>query len=228
LANELDYYSYHIGIIVKKVILLLDFKIKACMDYKPLLQRVWKINRSPELEWKVIAAEPGSLWHLKKFAIPFAAFIAAVTLLGNFFIMGIHDFSFAYIFVKSIISFLVSFFSMFVSALIMNEVVGFFDVPKNTHKIFKLFIYSFTAFWTASAIAGFMANYITLGKFLKFMGLYGIYPYWIGVTSLLGLKDEKRNTFIVISLIVVVSVYLLITWSLKFVLNAVYYASMIE
>jgi hypothetical protein len=69
-----------------------------------------------------------------------------------------------------------------------------------------------------------MANYPTLGSFLKFLGLYGIYPFLIG-SEKMEIGDKKmRNKLLLLSLITVLITYLLISWSFGFALRSIHFA----
>jgi hypothetical protein len=214
------------NLLLKKLYFCSSFFLKHIMNLKSLKTRIERINLHPATEWDVIKNEPGCLWHLKKVAIPMTLTAALAVFAGNLFIMKIYDYPFAYVLVKSVVSFVVSFFSMFVSSLIINELNEHFSLEKNIHKSLKLFIYSFTAFWLASTIAGIMADYKTLGKFIKFLGLYGAYPYWIGVSKVLGINGDKKTKYVLVSLLTVVVVYTLLSWSLNFVVKGVYYTNL--
>jgi hypothetical protein len=196
------------------------------MDFKALRNRIERINLHPDSEWEIIKNEPGYFWHFKNTVFPLTGFVALATFVGNLFIMRIYDYSFAYVLVKSFVSFIISFFCMFVPALMINELNELFSIEKNSHKVFKLFIYSFTAFWVASIIAGIMANYNTLGKFIKLLGIYGVFPYWVGVSKVFGMNDNLKVRYVLVSLFIVLAVYILLNWSLGFFVKVVYYTTL--
>jgi hypothetical protein len=198
--------------------------------FKLIRNRIQQINLHPQLEWDVINKEPDNVaWHLKQYVFPITLSIAAVTFISYLlFAYNIYNYSFSYVCIKALASFCESFFTFYVSSLIVNEICVKLDVGANYEKLFKLMAYSFTAFWTFSFLAGALSNYKTLGSFLKFMGILGVYPFFIGSDKLLKIKPESKQKFIAITLAIVIIVFILINWSFGFALRAAHFAGMIS
>lgn len=197
--------------------------------FKIIFKRIQQINLHPQLEWDAVSNEPDSpAWHLKKFIFPVTLAVAAVTFISYLlFAYNIYNYSFAYVCVKTLASFCESFFSFYVSLLIMSELCSKLGVETNYEKLFKLMAYSFSAFWLFSFAAGAMANYKTLGSFMKFMGVVGVYPFFIGCDKILKVPAESKNKFVAVTLLIVLIVYLLINWSFGFALRATHIAGML-
>ena len=192
--------------------------------------RIQQINLHPQTEWDVIIKEPdNAAWHLKQYVFPITLSIAVVTFVSYLlFAYNIYNYSFSYVCIKALALFCESFFTLYVSSLIINELCVKIGVETNYDKLFKLMAYSFTAFWVFSFIAGAMANYKTLGSFLKFMGIYGAYPFFIGSDKLLKVQSQNKLKFVSITLGVVLIVYILINWSFGFALRAAHIAGMLS
>lgn len=195
---------------------------------KKIWNRIWQINFHPFSEWEIINSESDSIsLLLGEFIFPIIFTVALVTFAGNLIIMRENSYTFLYVFIKTLSVFCISFFTFYVSLLIVYEINLKLGLAKDYRKIFKLFAYSFSIFWTALVISGIFADYKTLGSFLKFLGLIGIYPFWVGLDILLNIPVEKKNKFFLLSLAVVLIVYFLIDWSFGFALRAVYYAGLL-
>jgi len=194
-----------------------------------LKNRIFLVNSNPFTEWEVIKLEPESVsWHMKKFVLPMTLIIALATFFGYLLALSIYNYSIIYVAIKAVAAFCESFFTLWVSTLIIKELSVRLKSPVELTKLFKLFAYSFSAFYTAAIFAGILANYKTLGSFLKFLGLFGIFPFWIGCEMLLNISSEKRTRFILVSLVVILFVYFLINWSFGFALRTVHFAVMLN
>jgi hypothetical protein len=191
--------------------------------------RIQQINMNPHQEWVVIQSEPESIsWNMKNYVFPITISITLVTFFGYILALAFYNYSATYVFIKTLAVFCESFFTLYVSSLLIPELSARFGIPVPKDKIFKLLTFSFTAFYTTLMVAGILANHKNLGSFLKFLGFYGIYPFWIGCDSLLALKPDKKNKFLVISLLVVIIVYTLINWSFGFALRAAHFAELMN
>lgn len=194
-----------------------------------LKDRIFLVNSTPFTEWDVINLEPDSVsWHMKKFVLPMTLIIALTTFFGYLLALSIYNYTIIYVAVKAVAAFCESFFTLWVSTLIIKELADKLKSPVALPKLFKLFAYSFSTFYLADAIAGILANYKTLGSFLKFLGLFGIFPFWIGCEMLLNISSEKRTRFILVSLVVILIVYFLINWSFGFALRTAHFAGMLN
>ena len=192
--------------------------------------RIQQINLHPQIEWDVINSEPdNTAWHLKQYVFPITLSIAVVTFVSYLlFAYNIYNYSFSYVCIKALASFCESFFTLYVSSLIVNELCVKIGVETNYNKLFKLMAYSFTAFWAFSFVAGAMSNYQTLSSFLKFMGIVGVYPFFIGSDKLMNIPAQNKMKFVSITLLVVLIVYVLINWSFGFALRAAHIAEMLS
>ena len=154
--------------------------------------------------------------------------IVVLTFLGYLLVVNIYSYSLIYVSIKSLAAFCKSFFTLYVTYLIIRELNQKFDFCKNPKELFKLFTYSFTAFWTALLLSGVFADYITLGKFFVFMGLYGIYPLWAGADVLLNIPARLKTKFILLTTVTALTVFLLINWSFGFALRIIYYSELLK
>jgi len=189
-----------------------------------VLRRIWnivyRINSKTNSEWQVIKSQSDSIgWHLKRIVVPITIGIALSTFIGYLFAFGFYKYSFVYVCLKTIAAFCESFFTFYVSFLIIFELSPKIGLISGRESLFKLLAYSFTTFWIASFIAGLCANYKNLEEFLKFLGLFGVYLFWTGSEILLKISERKKYLFILSSVSIVVVVYLLIHWAFGYILT---------
>ena len=198
--------------------------------YQGIFKRLNYIYRHPVSCWDSIAQEsfsPG--WYFKKLVLPMIAAIAVVNFLGYlFFALAIHDFSIAYALVKAIAVSCESFFSFYISFLIIVELRSKLKVEIEEQKLFKIMLYSITPLWSAILLSGFLANYATLSSFLKFLGIYGVILFAAGIEQMHAVVANKRGLFIFVCFSIVLVIYLLLSWSFSFALKAIQYSDMLS
>jgi hypothetical protein len=194
--------------------------------YNHIFERIKRINLHPNAEWDHILAEPESTGrYLKQLVFPAIFGVTVITWLGYFFLaITVGNFSIWYSFLKAISVFCELFFSFYVSSLLVFEICPRLKINITYEQLFRLFSYSLTGFWIGSAVAGILANYPTLGKFIKFLGIYGIYVFIIGSEKMQIGNRQLRNRLLWVSLAAVIITYLLINWSFGFALQSMHYA----
>lgn len=188
--------------------------------FKWVYDRVKKINLHPAEEWEVIKLEPNpARWYLHNYVYPFILAIFVTTFIGTFFAIY-HDFSFLYIIVKSFSIVFNCFFTLYVSTKLIEAISQKLKISVRIELLYKTIMYSMSAWWTFCMAAGILENYATLSSFLLFMGTFGIYPFWLGCSSVLEIAEKDKPKFVAISFLVVILVTKLISWSFGFILQS--------
>ena len=203
--------------------------------FSSLKKRFLQINISPQTEWDAVKSEPDSIaWHLKKTLIPVSFAIAITMFAGYIIALRIYNYSFAYVVIKSLDALCEALFTPYVSFLILYEIFNRMGISISRTQFFKLIIYSLTIFWLALLsegilvnLAGAYSNSEKICNFLKLLGLYGIFPFWIGMDKLLNIPAEKKNLMVIITILVCFIVNVLIQWSFGFALVSAKYANLI-
>jgi hypothetical protein len=121
--------------------------------------------------------------------------------------------------VHAIVAYIISLVVVFVVALIVDALAPTFGGTKSQINALKLVAYSATAGWVAS-----IATVIpVLGWIVAIIGsLYGIYLLYLGLPVLMKCPEDKA----VVYLVVVVVVYIVLTWILSALLVTGLFGSM--
>jgi hypothetical protein len=196
---------------------------------KKILRRIIQVNLNPVSEWKTIKEEScSSAYLVKSFVFPSTIFIAFITFLGYFLASGIYNYSVFYAIIKTLSVFCLTFFTPIVATLIINEIITKLGFKPGTNKLLSLITYSLTALWIGILISGIIANYKMLASFVKYIGLFGIIPFWYGCDLFIEVPVVLKNKFVLISLGVTIVVLLLIDWSFGPALRAAHFAEMLN
>ena len=188
--------------------------------YKWLYERVKNINMHPAEEWEVIKSEPlHAGWHFHNFVFPFLLAIFITTFVGTFFAIY-HDFSLLYIIVKSFSIVFNCFLTLYVSTKLIEAISIKIHINVSIGLLYKAILYSMSAWWAFCTAAGILENYATLSSFLLFMGIIGIYPFWLACSTLLNIAEKDKPKFVAISFLVILIVTKLISWSFGFILQS--------
>lgn len=196
-----------------------------------LVDRVKNILLTPKTEWPVIEAEQTDVKSLYVgyimilAAIPAIASILSTMMLGG--MMGAiggrtglgAGMGGGFAVAHGLASYVVTLVVIFVVALIVDALAPSFGGQKNQVNALKLVAYSATAGWVAS-----IATIVpVLGWIIAIAGsIYGIYLLYLGLPVLMKCPEDKA----VIYLIVVVVVYIVLSWIFMSLIAAVLFGSM--
>lgn len=196
--------------------------------YFKIYKKIRLVNLQPTIGWDNILLEPASTgWHLKHFVFPIMIAISIATFLGYLlFALNLHHFSFLYSVIKTLAVFCESFFTFYISTLIIYELALKLKIIATYDSLFRLLCYSFSLFWVASFFAGILANYPTLGSFLRFLGLFGIFTFSVGTDKLKIVENQNKQRFLIVSILIIILIYLIIGWSFDFVLRSIHNSSL--
>ena len=185
-----------------------------------LVDRVKNILLSPKTEWPVIEQEQTDVktlylsYIMILAAIPAIAGVIATMMIGG--MVGAiggrpglgAGMSGGFAIAHALVSYVITLVVVFVVALIVDALAPTFGGTKSQINALKLVAYSATAGWVAS-----IATVIPiLGWIVAIIGsLYGIYLLYLGLPVLMKCPEDKA----VIYLVVVVVVYIVLTWILS-------------
>ena len=85
-----------------------------------------------------------------------------------------------------------------IGVYITNELIKTFKGQKDIVSVRKLVLFSMTPFLLVSIVTGlFQFLYV-----LDILGVYSFYIFWLGANELLDLPKEKKDSYIIITIIV--------------------------
>ncbi len=184
-----------------------------------LIDRVKNIILTPKTEWPVIDREPGDVPYI---FTNYVAILAAIPAICGFIGMSIVGISLpgmgtirmpvASGLLNAVVSYLLTFITVYVVALVVDALAPTFSSRKNFESALKVTAYSFTPFWVCGSFL-----LIPGLRFLTILGLYGLYLLWLGLPVLMKSPQEKSIGYtaaVVISAIVIVIVLGLIQGAL--------------
>ncbi|MGM0503274.1 MAG: Yip1 family protein [Bacteroidota bacterium] len=176
------------------------------MDLKRILNRIRFFIISPAQEWEKTAHEKAANKALViQHIVPVVLFSSMIIFAGRILNWEDHSVVNGTLAVLSFL--LVAFFTIYLSAFIINELLPKFDTNKNLNRTFKLMIFSSLPVLVAYGISSFHPQ---MG-FINFFSLYSIILYWKGVKPLLGIPEDKITGFVLISLLIIGALLMIIS-----------------
>lgn len=170
-----------------------------------LINRAKSILLSPKTEWAVIELEQTDVKTLTlNYLLPLALIPAIAGFIGFGLIgqnvLGMHIGSAGYGLRYAIVSLVSTIGGAFLTAYIIDLLAPSFGSEKNFLQSFKLVVYSYTPMM----VAGVFLIIPALGILATLAGLYGLYLLYIGLQPMKKTPDDKKTTYFVVSLIVVI------------------------
>jgi hypothetical protein len=176
-----------------------------------IVQRVQSIILKPKEEWIKIKAEPATVVGLfTSYAMILAAIPAVSQFLGNILVgsrlpvVGLYRWSIGRALGNAILSYVFALATVYLFALIINELAPNFGSAKNMMSALKLSIYSMTPGWVAGIF------FIIPGLWILgiLAGLYGLYVLYLGFdTPMMETPKDKVVGYMAVSIVVVIVLY---------------------
>jgi hypothetical protein len=153
---------------------------------------------------------------LLQFFIPLVLLTAIAVFLGEFFrsshfYVGIALLKSARIVVLFVLQY-------YLATFFTTELMKTFGGEKNREVARNLVIYSFTPFLLVSAVTGlFQFLYV-----IDVLGFYGFYLFWVGAKEMLVFPDNKKSSYILLTIVVNFFVFSFLSITLSKLLAAFY------
>ena len=168
-----------------------------------LLNRVIGIITKPNEEWLVIKDENIST---KQLFVGYVAILALIPVVAGFIGNFFTRFPVSYGLVGAIVTYIMTFVGIYLSAFIINMLAPNFESTKNMDNALKLVAFSYTPIWIGG-IFNIIPSLSVLGSIL---GLYGLYLLYLGIEPMMATPSAKRISYLVVSLLVLFVVYIII------------------
>ncbi|MBE0654104.1 MAG: DUF1282 family protein, partial [Bacteroidales bacterium] len=155
---------------------------------------------------------------LKDFLLPLSLIVGLFSFLGTTFSAGIPDtFSFAYLVLSGMISFLVIFLEVYLSGWLITKIAHTFNKETNSNDIFNLVIFSHVPFFLTLAVSKLFPSLI----FINLLGAYSFFLFWNGIDHFITINKENKQIFMVLSVLVMILTYVLLTWIFNSIYNGI-------
>jgi hypothetical protein len=181
---------------------------------RKLMDRAREIVLRPKSEWLVIDKEPTDVATLfRTYVMPLAAIPPIATFLGTV-IFGtssaltpgvVTRASVPQALISAIISYALSLVSVYVLALVIDNLAPRYGGTANRIQAFKVAAYSGTPQW----LAGIFALIPALSP-LTILGIYGLYLLYLGLPPLMRVAPEKATTYTITVVVVVIVVSIVV------------------
>ena len=176
-----------------------------------LIERVKNIITTPKTEWLKIAAEPQPMSSvLGSYVVPLVLIGAVATFIGYAFIgvnYGLFKFSGTDWGIRmAVIQAVSALLGVIVTSYVVDALAPSFSSEKNINKSMQLVAYGYTPAFVGAIFNIFPAIAI-IGSLLS---LYGIYVMYLGFTPMKNTPEDKRVSYFLVTIVVIIALYFVI------------------
>ena len=184
-----------------------------------IVNRVKSILVSPKTEWPIIDGENDShITVLTKYVLLLAAIPAVAAFIGygliGYSVLGFHSASVSLGIRHAIIQYITMVGGVYLTAFVINILAENFGSKKNFDKAFSLVAYSYTP----AFIGGIFYIYHSLSILAGLASIYSLYLLYIGLTPMMKTSSEKRTSYFVVSLLVMLAAFFILSMILTAVI----------
>jgi len=180
-----------------------------------IINKIKNVLLTPKTEWPVIEAE--NMPHAKVFTtyvVPLALIPALAAFIGygliGYSVLGVHVSSISWGIRQAIMLYVTMLGGVYLTAFVLDVLAANFNSAKDFNRAFSLVAYSYTPMF----VAGVFYALPRLSWLASLAGIYGLYLLYIGLKPMMKTPDEKQTSYFVISLIVMVVVFVVLSWIL--------------
>jgi len=173
-------------------------------DFKAFFNRIKDLLFKPNDTWNEIKGEETNI---KDFLLSYVLIIAAVPAISQFlgyFVVGglfrIYNLHFFKAILNSVIVYIFSVASIYLTAFIMDQLAVQYGGQKNLNNSIKLIAYSMTPYWIASVL--YIIPPLAPVSFLA--AIYGFFIMYLGIPILIEVPKEKSFLYLIITIIILV------------------------
>jgi hypothetical protein len=142
---------------------------------------------------------------ISRYLFPLALIPAIASLIGYGFFFKFHSLGFG---IKFGILYLITYVSgALITAWVIDALATSFGSTKDFRKALQLVVYSYTPMMVAGVVMIFPA----LSPIMLLAGIYSLYIMYLGFKPLMKTPDDKVMTYFIVSLVVLIVVYFVIS-----------------
>lgn len=184
-----------------------------------LVERAKNMVVSPKTEWNAVAAEEPNIQQiLMGYVLPLALIPTLATIIG-WGAIGILGFtSFTYGIAMGLVQLINAFLSVLIAGFVIDALAGSFGSTKNMGRAVQLVAFSMTPIWVFGIL-----NIIPAIGWLSFLlGLYSLFLIYLGLTPLMKTPEDKKAVYLIVSIVILIAVYWIISIILTSILLAIF------
>jgi len=176
-----------------------------------LITRIKNILVSPKTEWQTIDGENDkNVAVLTKYVLLLAAIPALAAFIGygviGYSVYGHHFASVNWGVKQAIIQYITMVGGVYITALVINLLAENFGSKKSFDKAFSLVAYAYTP----AFVGGIFYIYHSLSILASLASIYSLYLLYVGLAPIMKTPDDKRNSYFVVSLLVMVGAFIVL------------------
>ena len=176
-----------------------------------IINRVKNILVSPKTEWLTVNGEnDSSISVLTKYVLLLSLIPAIAAFIGygviGYSVLGFHFGSISLGIKQAIIQYITMVGTVYITAFVVDMLASNFGSQKNFDKAFSLVAYAYTP----AMVGGIFQIYHSLALLSGLASIYSLYLLYVGLSPMMKTPDEKRTTYFVVSLLVMVVAYLVL------------------
>ncbi len=179
------------------------------MKIGKFIKRIKCITVEPRREFIKISYEhkkPGKVFI--EYTLPFLILYAIAAYLGKIVFSPVTFNVGTDVILKSIFMMLIVVsIGIYITSLLINELLPLFNTKKNIVKTFTLISYTLTPVYITLILSGLLPN---LSAIFTFIGFYSIILFWIAVSAIVDIKREKRQIFVFVNIILIALVFFIV------------------
>jgi len=170
-----------------------------------LINRVKQILVSPKTEWQTIDSEnDANVTVLQKYVLLLAAIPAVAVFICHgvigYSVLGHHVVSTGLGIKYAIIQYISAVGGVYITAFVIDILAEKFGSQKNFDKAFSLVAYAYTP----TFVGGIFHFYAPISILATLAGIYSLYLLYLGLTPMMKTPDDKRVSYFVVSLLVMI------------------------
>jgi len=187
-----------------------------------LVDRAKNILITPKTEWEVIKNESSSVQQIITGYVLPLSLIPTIAIILGWGLIGVIFTSFTYGLILGLVVFINAIIGVIVSALIIDALAPNFGSQKDLVKSTQLVAFSMTPGW----IAGIINILPVIGWIGSLASLYGLYLLYLGLGPLKGTPEDKKIGYLIVSILVIILLYFIVSAILTAILFSVFGFSM--
>lgn len=190
------------------------------MNYKFFLNGIKNIILNPAKAWDIVYSENKSNKVLRNsYFLPLLILVSISSFTGSLLFANA-ELSPVYSVFIGIKCFIVFYFTIYITALILGEITFPLDLGKDFGVSLKLIVYSITPFIICQIISRLFESLL----FIDIIGLYGLYIFWTGIEKMLTPPAYKKMPMLIATTIVLVGIFIAANMVLSMLVDRIYFA----